>query len=232
MSRPSLFAGIFGLLICVYVWIIISLFLTKSDFNPIQDALDIFFPKLEEFLIQNSNSSHQEEGLIVKKEEFKKFVEDIRVFCSSITTATLVVSVVYAISCILMMIGTKSQKTRCMMIPYIVLQLFFTIILINNSFFLNLTLLMMPQYSSVSSWVFFAMFIVIVMVFVLLFYKMNMIWIVFMFTIYLVILANLPIAFFGVTLNSLASLHIPFAMCLMLVRKVFTELESKPRKRR
>ena len=52
MSKASLLAGVYSLLFCLYVWVIIALFLTENHFNPIKDVFDNFFPRLEKFLLQ------------------------------------------------------------------------------------------------------------------------------------------------------------------------------------
>ena len=221
MSRASLFAGTFSLGVCIYVWVIIAFFLTETQFNPIQDALNDFFPKLEVFLQNNATLQGE------KFNETRKYVENIRVFCPDVITATLGISVVYALSTIVMMIATEFQLSRVLMIPYMVLQLFFIIIMINNSFFQNLTMVVMPHYSSASSLGSFMMVILIVLASMALIYIDK--WVIgVMFINYVLVVVcspYLPIAFsgayFGWIINSIASLHIPFAACLMLVWKVF-----------
>ena len=124
MSKGSLFSGIFSLLVCISVWVIVALFLTENEFNPIQDALDNFFPKLEEFHLQQKNATIQEGKFNETDENLRNYVEEIKVFCPTLITATLVISVVYAIFTILMMITTKFQLNRGFMIPYFSLQFF------------------------------------------------------------------------------------------------------------
>ena len=109
MSKASLFSGIFSLLVCISVWLIIALFLTENEFNPIQDALDEFFSKLEEFFLQQKNATYQGRKFNETDESLKNYVEEIRAFCPSIITTTLVISVMYALSTILMMITIKFQ---------------------------------------------------------------------------------------------------------------------------
>ena len=125
MSKASLFSGIFSLLVCISVWVIIALLLTENEFNPIQDALDEFFSKLEEFFLQQKNATYQERKFNETDENLRNYVEEIKVFCPTLITATLVISVVYAIFTILMMITTKFQLNRGFMIPYLSLQIFF-----------------------------------------------------------------------------------------------------------
>ena len=55
--RASLFAGIFSLLVSIYILVVTTFFLTGNHFNPIKDALDEFFPKLQEFLLQQKNAT-------------------------------------------------------------------------------------------------------------------------------------------------------------------------------
>ena len=129
MSRASLFAGTFSLAVCIYVWVVIGFFLTKKHFNPIQDVLDDFFPNLEAFLLNNETAEY-----------LRNYVENIRAFYPDVITATLVISVIYALSTnIVMMIATEFQLNGALMIPYMVHQLFFIIIMINTSFFYTLT---------------------------------------------------------------------------------------------
>ena len=143
MSKASLCAGIYSLLFCIYVWVIIALFLTENHFNPIQDIFDDFFPKLEEFLFQKKNASIKEEKFNETDEDVKKYVENIRAFCPSVMIATLVISVVHAISTILMIIGVSTQKTHGLVVPYIGLQLFVIIILAYGNVLMTLPLLFM-----------------------------------------------------------------------------------------
>ena len=137
MSKGSLFSGIFSLLVCISVWVIVALFLTENEFNPIQDALDDVFPKFEEFLLQQKNATIQEGMFNETNENLRSYIKEIKVFCPTLITVILVISVVYALSTILMMITTKFQLNRGFMIPYLSLQLFFIIVLIYNSFFLE-----------------------------------------------------------------------------------------------
>ena len=152
MSTLSVCAGIYSLLFCIYVWVIIALFLTENHFNPIQDVFDDFFPKLEEFLFQKKNASIQEEKFNETDEDVKKYVENIRVFCPSVMIATLVLSVVHAFSTILMIIGISTQKTRGLVLPYIVIQLFVIIILAYGNVLMTLTLPFMPEDATFSTW--------------------------------------------------------------------------------
>ena len=146
MSGASLFAGMFSLVVCIYFWVVIAFFLTENQFNPIQDALNDFFPKL---FLQN-NATFQGENLNETAEDLRNYVENIRAFCPYVITATLVISVVYALSTILMMIATEFQLSRVLMIPYMVLHLFFIIIMLKINFFQNLTGALMSQFSSTS----------------------------------------------------------------------------------
>ena len=134
------------MLFCIYVWVIIALFLTENHLNPIKDVFDNFFPRLEKFLLQKKNVSHQEEKINETEENVKKYVENIRAFCPSIMIAALVISVVHAFSTILMIIGISVQKTHGLVLPYIVLQLFVIIILAYGNVLMTLTLPFMPEY--------------------------------------------------------------------------------------
>ena len=152
MSKASLGAGVYSLLFCIYVWVIIALFLTENHFNPIKDAFDDFFPKLEEFLLQKKNVSHQEEKFNETDENVKKYVENIRAFCPSIMITALAISVVHAFSTILMIIGISVQKTHGLVLPYIVIQLFVIIILAYGNVLMTLTLSFMPEDATFSTW--------------------------------------------------------------------------------
>ena len=240
MPCTSLFAGIFSLTICICVWIFIAFFHNANEFNPIQDALDDFFPYFGKFLFQQK---YHERKIDETDENLENYVEEIRAFCPSVITATLIISVVYAFSTMLMMITTKFQLNRGLMIPYLSLTTLFIIVLIYNSFFLNLTLVFMPPYSSTSSLVSFTMFIlvnIVVLASMFQFYPLEktsdvMLWIFgYMFIIYpmlVVGLPNLPITFHfphGHLFLSLSLLYILFAVCLFLVLKDFTRNELEP----
>ena len=239
MPCASLFAGIFSLLVCICVWIIIAFFYNANEFNPIQDALDEFFPYFERFLFQQK---YHERKIDEPDENLKNYVEEIRAFCPSVITATLIISVVYAFSTMLMMITTKFQLNRGLTIPYLSLTTLFIIVLIYNSFFLNLTLVFLPPYSSTSSLVSFIMFILVniaVLTSMFLFYPLEtsavILWIFgYIFIIYPILvvgLPNLPITFHfphGHIFLSLSLLYIPFAVCLFLVLKDFTRNALEP----
>ena len=152
MSKASLLAGVYSLLFCIYVWVIIALFLTENHFNPIKDVFDNFFPRLEKFLLQKKNVSHQEGKINETEENVKKYVENIRAFCPSIMIAALVISVVHAFSTILMIIGISVQKTHGLVLPYIVIQLFVIIILAYGNVLMTLTLSFMPEDATFSTW--------------------------------------------------------------------------------
>ena len=236
MSKGSLFAGIFSFLVCICVWTIVANFLTENELNPIQDALDEFFPKFEEFLFLQKNATIQEGKFNNEtNENLRNYVEEIKVFCPTLITAILVVSVVYALSSVLMMIGTISQKTRGLMIPYIFLQLFFIILLIYNSFFLYLTMLLMPL-DSRFSWGSFLMFISIsISVLASMCRKIKVNALICIVIVYMVIVYfplptyfTFPEVYYGNIFASLATLHILFAMCLFLVLQDFTKNEIEP----
>ena len=135
MSKASLLAGVYSLLFCIYVWVIIALFLTENHFNPIKDVFDNFFPRLEKFLLQEEKFNETDENV-------KKYVENIRAFCPSIMIAALVISVVHAFSTILMIIGISVQKTHGLVLPYIVLQsleyflIFFSALVLSHKLFI------------------------------------------------------------------------------------------------
>ena len=238
MSKGSLFSGIFSLLVCISLWVIVALFLTENEFNPIQDALDKFFPKLEEFHLQQKNATIQEGKFNETDENLRNYVEEIKVFCPTLITATLVISVVYALFTILMMITTKFQLNRGFMIPYLSLQFFFVIVLIYNSFFLNLTLVLMPHDLSGLSTGSFIMFILI-NIFMACTFSLSTwggeetsIFSKFAFgTGYMVnVVQTYQFAYYGNVLTSLTSLqlHIHFAVCLYFVLKDFTRNELEP----
>ena len=224
MSRASLIAGTFSLAVCIYVWVVIAFFLTENQFNPIQDALDDFFPKLEVFL--QNNATFQGENFNATAKDLRNYVENIRAFYPDVITAMLVISVIYALSTIVMMIATEFQLSRVLMIPYMVLQLFSIIIMIHNSFFLNITMVVMPHYSSASSLVSFMLFILIVLASMAVIYFGYYLGDLFFYYVLVVVCLPYPPmafsgAYFGIILYSRASLHIIFAACLMLVWKVF-----------
>ena len=245
MSRASLLAGTFSLAVCIYVWVVIAFFLSKTKFNPIQDAFNDFFPKLEVFL--QKNATFQGANFNATAGDVRNYVENIRAFCPYVITATLVISVVYALSTIIMMIATEFQMSRALMIPYMVLHLFFIIIMIKINSFWNLTLVLMSQFSSTSSLVSFiltcVLSIVIVLASTFLICYMNKKWIPgAMYIIYFLVALvcshvtfmqlmfqsmALSRTYFNVVLNSIVSLHIPLAVCLLLVWKLFIEMEPK-----
>ena len=250
MSRGGLFAGAFCLAVCIYVWVVIAFFLTKNQFNPIQDALDDFFPNLEVFLQQNA--TFQGANFNATAGDVTNYVENIRAFCPYVITATLVISLVYALSTILMMIATEFQLSRALMIPYMVLHLFFIIIMLKINFFQNLTLALMSQFSSTFFLVFFILTYVlsisIVLASMFLIYYMNKIWtdgdnyfLVAFSSCYVALGCSLvtfllatfygPMgfsrAYFSVVLNSIVSLYFPFVVCLLFVWKLFVEMEPE-----
>ena len=231
MSRASLFAGTFCLAVCIYVWVVIAFFLTENQFNPIQDALDDFFPKLEVFL--QNNATFQGEKFNETTEDLRNYVENIRSFCPNAIIATLVVYVVYALSTLLMMIATEFQLNCVLMIPSMVLQLFFIIIMINISFLQSLTLALMSQYSSafllgsfikviLLSWPIFLAIMVVI-------YDTNPKWALGIMCIVFLQLFYSSTATFAVVLNSIVLLHIPFAMCLNIVWKDFVSIKMEPK---
>ena len=241
MSRGNLFAGTFCLAVCIYVWVVIAFFLTENQFNPIQDALDDFFPKLEVFL--QKNATFQGANFNATAGDVRNYVENIRAFCPYVITATLVISVVYALSTILMMIATEFQLSRALTIPYMVLHLFFIIIMLKINFFQNLTLALMSQFSSTSLLGSFiltcVLSILIVLASMFLIYYMNKKWtngVIFIHYFLIALICSLVTllqsmsfskAYFSWVLNSIVSLHIPFAVCLLLVWKFFVEMELK-----
>ena len=230
MSKASLFAGVYSLLFCIYVWVIIALFLTENHFNPIKDVFDDFFPKLEEFLLQKKNVSHQEEKFNETDETVKEYVENIRAFCPSVMIATLVISVVHAFSTILMLIGISTQKTRGLVIPYIVLQLFVIIILAYGNVLMTLTLPFMPEYATFSTLFWLPILVFIAFVNILLIstktdfknpYSLSI-----TFAMFVAIFPTLPIA---KLIGFQAIFQFPLPMCLIPVWKDFVndELEKK-----
>ena len=224
MSRASLFAGIFSLAVCIYVWVVIAFFLTKNQFNPIQDALDDFFPKLEVFL--QNNDTFQGEKFNETTEDLRNYVKSIRAFYPDVITATLVISVIYALSTILMMITTEFQLGCALIIPYMVLQLFFIIIMVNISFFQSLTLILM--HSSASLLGTFIMFILTFLAGMVLIYLGIMNSSYWMFPCSTLLQSiNFIQAYSSVVLNSIVSLHTPFTVCLLLVWKAFVSIEMQ-----
>ena len=228
MSKASLFAGVYSLLFCIYVWVIIALFLTENHFNPIKDVFDDFFPKLEGFLLQRKNVSHQEEKFNETDENVKNYVENIRAFCPSVMIATLVISVVHACSTILMIIGISTQKTRGLVPPYVVLQSFVIIILAYGNVLMTLTLPFMPEYATFSTLFWLPILVFIAFVNILLIYtkKKSLYIMVILFAMFVAIFPTLPIAeLIGVQ----AIFQFPLPMCLILVWKDFVkdELEKK-----
>ena len=235
MSISSLCAGIYSLFFCIYVWITIALFLTENHFNPIQDVFDDFFPKLEEFLFQKKNASIQEEKFNETDEDVKKYVENIRVFCPSVMIATLVMSIVYAISTILMIIGISTQKTRGLVLPYLVLHLFLIIVLTyNNIFLLTLTLPLMPLYHVFSTHFFLPILFSILLANLVLIYN-DKVWefswlsasFAFIMLYYIVMLPTLLKMARIIGFQTI--FQYPLPMCLIIVWKDFVndELEKK-----
>ena len=255
MSRASLLAGTFSLAVCIFVWVVIAFFLTENQFNPIQDALDDFFPKLEVFL--QNNGTFQGEKFNETTKDLKNYVENIRAFCPDVITATLGISVVYALSTIIMMIATEFQLSRVLMIPYMVLQLFIIIIMLKINFFQILTLALMSRFSSTSLLVTFILTCVLSILTVLastfLIYYINKKFINKKFThgvmlaryfvvavgytasilftdfLYRIMSMAFSQAYFSVVLKTIISLHIPFAMCLLLVWRAFVSFEMEPK---
>ena len=207
--------------------------MTENQFNPIQDALDDFFPKLEVFL--QNNATFQGEKFNETTEDLKNYVENIRSFCPNAIIATLVVYVVYALSTILMMIATEFQLNCVLMIPSMVLQLFFIIIMINISFLQSLTLALMSQYSSAFLLSSFILWFLIFLASMVVIYHTKSKWalgVMFMEYVLAVVLLQLldsSTANFAVVLNSIVLLHIPFAMCLNIVWKAFVSIKMEPK---
>ena len=109
----------------------------------------------------------------------KNCLKNIKDFCPNIITPTFVISVIYALSTILMMVPTEFHLSHVLIIPYMVLQLFSIKIMINNSIFQNLTLVFMSQYSSFSSLAhfnFIILFILLVLTSLGTIYNMNKTW--------------------------------------------------------
>ena len=225
MSKASLLAGVYSLLFCIYVWVIIALFLAENHFNPIQDVFDDFFPKLKEFLLQKKNVSQQEGNFNETDEDVKKYVENIRAFCPSVMIATLVISVVHAFSTILMIIGISTQKTRELVLPYVVLQLFVIIILAYGNVLMTLTLPFMPKYATFSTLFWLPILVIIAFVIILLTELKNPYSII-AFAMFVAIFPTPPIA---KLIGFQAIFQFPLPMCLIPVWKDFVndELEEK-----
>ena len=68
------------------------------------------------------------------------FIEKLKEQTQLIIRITMVSTVVYAFSCILMMLGTLSYKMRFLMLPYLAIQLLINVLLFMNSILMLLIL--------------------------------------------------------------------------------------------
>ena len=155
-------------------------------------------------------------------------MENIRAFYPDVITSTLVISVIYALSTIVMIIATEFQLSGALMIPYMVHQF---IIMINTSFFYTLTLAIMPQYSI--SFIAWSSLIGLASMSLILHAAVNgtndylPYFLTTSFTVSL-----FPFTFrvhFGLVFNSITSLCISFIACLIHVWKVF-QMETETMK--
>ena len=107
-------------------------------------------PKLIYLLILDSKHDGEE--------EIKTFVRSIKAFLNPAVIASLIIFILYGISCILMMIGAKSSKPSELMIPYMVLQFFFIMISLTTTLFLNLTIFIITHYPIIPTCILFSLF--------------------------------------------------------------------------
>ena len=149
MLKVCLINGIGCLLICALVWVLLIPIVIENDtnhFNPLQVFLHGTFVKIIDFTKKKYVFNPDK-----KDDEIEKRLEDFTHGCESyfpmIFKSFMVGSIVYAISCLLMMIGSLSNKIRCLMIPYLINQLVLVIILVTMSVFFNLTILILGLHS-------------------------------------------------------------------------------------
>ena len=230
MFKASLFVGIFSLLICVLFWALLSLSLSKNEFNPLEDAIDDAFVKIERFLHRNVTLD-QESNLGEKEENKEKFVQNIKTFVLSLVTPALAISIVYALSCILMMIGASSKKTRGLILPYIFLQSFLIVTILCNTIVLNLTLFTLPQNSVFPSYILCFLYYVVILpyFFLTLETKRGLFWLSIAYLSFVCVFTlTLGVSYSHTTtvvlLSALNSLHIPLIACFMVM---FTNLNEE-----
>ena len=75
------------------------------------------------------------------------FGNNIKSYFPMIFKSGMMVSIVYAVSCLLMMIGSLSHKIRYLMMPYLINQLVLVITLITASGFFNMTIMVLGFHS-------------------------------------------------------------------------------------
>ena len=78
-----------------------------------------------------------------REENVKKYLENIKEFLGTVFGFSLAASVVFAISCILLIVGIFSSKNVGLMLPYLIFQLFLIILFLTNIIVLDLTLLIL-----------------------------------------------------------------------------------------
>ena len=111
-----------------------------KDFNPFQKFLDHVFSKIEEQLVEGQ----EEQGN-------KDYVGCIKNYFQSILSCTMVLSIIYAVSCVLMIIGSCWYCLRGLMLPYLLLQLVFNIIISTFTILLHVAMVMMSKHPNVAT---------------------------------------------------------------------------------
>ena len=147
-SKQSVGIGIFILLICVLLYVILIPYFIGNDdvqdFNPLEDILNDTFSRIEEYIIKN-NATYKNTTNDERDQAIKSYVASIKTFFPKILTIAMIGFVTYCISIILMMIGSLKEKIRGLMLPYIFLQCLMGINLFVFSIVLNLTLIMLDH---------------------------------------------------------------------------------------
>ena len=152
--------GCYCLFSCALGWVLlIPYFADINEFNLIQNIIDSFFAKLQEHLeetIQNMDGS----------KNVTKYVHELKGHVPLTMKIIMVSTLVYALSCILMMVGTMSEKTRFLMRPYLVVQLALNIALITNNIFMTSTALYVLHYPVWVLLLFIIMSVILPLIFV------------------------------------------------------------------
>lgn len=115
----SLLLGILGLLICALELVVIIPFLLDcEEFNPIEENSRQFFYIVEKMLQEQLNmTSNETQEIVAHGEEW-------------LSTAMLVEAAsagIYLVVCLLMVIGVGC-RSRCLMLPYLIVQMFVSVV--------------------------------------------------------------------------------------------------------
>ena len=109
-----------------------------NNFNPLQKFLDLVFSKIEEQLVEGQG----EQGN-------KEYVKSVKIYFPSIFSCAMVMSIIYAVSCVLMIIGSCSYGClRGLMLPYLFLQMVFNIVISTYTIMLHVAMLMMSKHTT------------------------------------------------------------------------------------